>query len=193
MLKRICVLTTVFCLMISLCSTWASEEMEVLGVKFPLEKVVAGKTLKLNGVAYRKALGFIKVYAVGLYLEKPTHNAGEVISSEQVKQLFFHYLTNKATAKKLQEGYLDLMKECNPPEMVERNKDDMALYASWMDKDMRPGLTSVSTYVPGKGLTLEYQGEVRGTIANPEFIQMYYRYNFGEKANPKIRNGLLGK
>ena len=193
MLKRICVLTTVFCLMISLCSTWASEEMEVLGVKFPLEKVVAGKTLKLNGVAYRKALGFIKVYAVGLYLEKPTHNAGEVISSEQVKQLFFHYLTNKATAKKLQEGYLDLMKECNPPEMVERNKDDMALYASWMDKDMRPGLTSVSTYVPGKGLTLEYQGEVRGTIANPEFIQMYYRYNFGEKANSKIRDGLLGK
>ena len=193
MLKRICVLTTVFCLMICLCSTWASEEMEVLGVKFPLEKVVAGKTLKLNGVAYRKALGFIKVYVVGLYLEKPTHNAEEVISSEQVKQLFFHYLTDKATAKKLQEGYLDLMKECNPPEMVERNKEDMALYASWMDKDMRPGLTSVSTYVPGKGLTLEYQGEVRGTITNPEFIQMYYRYNFGEKANSKIRDGLLGK
>ena len=193
MSKRICVLATVFCLMICLCSAWASEEMEVLGVKFPLEKVVAGKTLKLNGVAYRKALGFIKVYVVGLYLEKPTHNAEEVIASEQIKQLFFHYLTDKATAKKLQEGYLDLMKECNPPEMVERNKDDMALYASWMDKDMRPGLTSVSTYVPGKGLTLEYQGEVRGTIANPEFIQMYYRYNFGDKANPKIRDGLLGK
>ena len=193
MSKRICVLTTVFCLMICLCSAWASEEMEVLGVKFPLEKVVAGKTLKLNGVAYRKALGFIKVYVVGLYLEKPTHSAEEVISSEQVKQLFLHYLTDMATAKKLQEGYLDLMKECNPPEMVERNKDDMALYASWMDKDMKPGLTSVSTYVPGKGLTLEYQGEVRGTIANPEFIQMYYRYNFGEKANPKIRDGLLGK
>jgi hypothetical protein len=58
---------------------------------------------------------------------------------------------------------------------------------------MQPGLTSVSTYVPGKGLTLEYQGETRGTISNKEFIEMYYRYNFGEKANPDIRDGLLGK
>ena len=31
--------------------------MEVLGVKFPGEKVVAGKTLKLNGVAYRNQIG----------------------------------------------------------------------------------------------------------------------------------------
>ena len=64
--------------------------------------------------------------------------------------------------------------------------------SSWLDKDMQPGLTSISTYVPGKGLTLEYQGEERGTIANKEFIEMYYRYNFGEKADKKIRKGLLG-
>jgi hypothetical protein len=193
MLKRICVFTSVFCLLAGLGLSWAAGEVEVLGVKFPTEKVVAGKTLKLNGVAYRKAMGFIKVYVVGLYLENPTGNADDVINSEQVKQLYFHYLTDQATAKKLQEGYLDLMKECNPPEMLERNKADVALYASWLDKDMQPNLTSVSTYVPGQGLTLEYQGQVKGTIANPEFVQMYYRYNFGEKANPKIRDGLLGK
>jgi len=193
MFKRICVLTAVLCLVVGLGYAWAADEVEVLGVKFPTEKIVAGKTLKLNGVAYRKALGFIKVYVVGFYLENPTHNPDEVINSEEVKQLYFHYLTSKATAKKLQDGYLDLMKECNPPEMMERNKSDVELYASWLDKDMQPNLTSVSTYIPGQGLTLEYQGEIRGTIANPEFVKMYYRYNFGEKANPKIRDGLLGK
>ena len=193
MFKRIGVWTALCGLLVGLGIARASGEVEVLGVKFPTEKIVAGKTLKLNGVAYRKAMGFIKVYAVGLYLEHPTHDAEEVIHSQQVKQLDFHYLTSMATAKKLQEGYLDLMKECNPPEMLERNKADVALYASWLDKDMKPNLTSVSTYIPGQGLTLEYQGQVRGTIANPEFIEMYYRYNFGEKANPKIRDGLLGK
>ena len=193
MFKRICVLTAAFCLLAGLGYAWAVDEVEVLGVKLPTEKVVAGKTIKLNGVAYRKALGFIKVYVVGLYLENPSHNPDDVINSEEVKQLYFHYLTSKATAKKLQEGYLDLMKECNPPEMLERNKSDVELYASWLDKDMQPNLTSVSTYVPGQGLTLEYQGQVRGTIANPEFVKMYYRYNFGEKANAKIRDGLLGK
>lgn len=167
-------------------------EVEVLGVKFPEEKVVAGKTLKLNGVGFRKAMGFIKVFAVGLYLENPTKSGEEVITSEQVKHLHFHYLTDKATAKKLQEGFLEAFTKCNPPELVAKHKDLVETYKSWLDKDMAPGLTSTSTYVPGEGLTQVYQGQVKGTIDNVEFVQMYYRYNFGEKANAKVRDGLLG-
>lgn len=167
-------------------------EVEVLGVKFPEEKVVAGKTLKLNGVGFRKAMGFIKVFAVGLYLETPTKSGEEVIASEQVKHLHFHYLTDKATSKKLQEGFLEAFTKCNPPELVEKHKDLVEKYKGWLDKDMAPGLTSTSTYVPGEGLTQVYQGQVKGTINDVEFVQMYYRYNFGEKANAKVRDGLLG-
>ena len=193
MFKHACAVLAALTVIFMAVAAFAADEVEILGVKFPSEKVVAGKTLMLNGVAYRKALGFIKVYVVGLYLEHPTQDPEAVIHSEQVKQLYFHYLTSKATAKKLQDGYLELMHKCNPPELYERNKDDVALYASWLDKDMQPGMTSVSTYIPGQGLTLEYQGRVKGTIANPEFVKMYYTYNFGEKAIAKIRDGLLGK
>lgn len=193
MIKYTCLLLAMLVLVMFTVPAEAADGTEVLGITFPAEKVVEGKTLRLNGVAYRKALGFIKVYVVGLYLEKTTKDANEVITSEQTKQLYFHYLTNKATAKKLREGYLELMQKCNAPELYMRNQKDVELYASWLDKDMKPGLTSISTYVPGKGLTLEYQGEDRGTISNPEFIQMYYTYNFGEKAKAKVRDGLLGK
>jgi hypothetical protein len=186
------VLVALACLLLMTSPALGEEDVEILGVRFAPEKVIEGKTLKLNGVAYRKALGFFKVYVVGLYLERPTGDPQEVITSEQVKQLHFHYLSDRVTAKKLRDGFLDLMKECNPTEMYERNEEDVQLYASWLDKDMRPGLTSISTYVPGKGLTLEYQGKERGTIANKEFIEMYYRYNFGEKADKKIRKNLLG-
>lgn len=172
---------------------WAGDTVEVLGVQLPTEKVVAGKTLKLNGVAFRKAMGFIKVYVVGLYLENPTQDGQEVIDSEQIKQLYFHYLTSKATAKKLQHGFREAITRCNTEEMMAANAEDVDRYASWLDKDMQPGLTSISTYVPGKGLSLEYQGEARGTIENNAFIEMYYRYNFSEKANAKIRDGMLGK
>jgi hypothetical protein len=170
----------------------SAGEVEVLGVKFPETKEIAGKTLRLNGVSYRKAFGFIKVYAVGLYLEQPTKSGQEVIASEQVKHLLFHYLTSKATAKKLQEGFLEEMTTCNPPELVAKHEDEIDTYKNYLDKDMAPGLTSMSTYVPGEGLTVVYQGQVKGTFTDPEFIQMYYRYNFGEKANAKIRDGLLG-
>jgi hypothetical protein len=169
-----------------------AADMEVLGVTFPGQKVIAGKTLTLNGVAYRKAFGIIKVYAVGLYLENPTQDANQVIESEQVKHLYFHYLTRKATVKRLQEGFIEAFVRCNPPELVERHHDEMMTYAGWLDKDMKPGLTSSSTYLPGQGITLEYQGEIKGTIPGAEFAQMYYRYNFGEKADRKIRQGLLG-
>lgn len=193
MKKHTCILLAMIILLMFAVSAEAEEGMTVLGIDFPAQKIVEGKTLKLNGVAYRKAMGFIKVYVVGLYLETPTKDGNDVITSEQIKHLYFHYLTNKATAKKLKEGYLELMQDCNPPELYTRNQKDVELYASWLDKDMKPGLTSISTYVPGKGLTLEYQGETKGTISNPEFIQMYYTYNFGEKAKAKIRDGLLGK
>ena len=84
-------------------------EVEILGVKFPTEKTIEGKTLKLNGVSYLKKLGFVKVYAVGLYLENPTKDPNEVIESEQVKYMLTHYLTSKATAKKISEGFVELM------------------------------------------------------------------------------------
>jgi hypothetical protein len=142
------VLVALACLLLMTSPALGEEDVEILGVRFAPEKVVEGKTLKLNGVAYRKALGFFKVYVVGLYLERPTGDPQEVITSEQVKQLHFHYLSDRVTAKKLRDGFLDLMKECNPTEMYERNEEDVQLYASWLDKDMRPGLTSISTYVP---------------------------------------------
>ena len=170
----------------------SAGEVEMLGVKFPTEKVIAGKTLHLNGVSYLKKLGFVKVYAVGLYLEKPTQNPTEVIDSEQVKYMITHYLTSKATAKKIREGFIDLMETGNPKELVEANRADIETYASWLDADMAPGLTSESVYIPGTGLTLTYQGKVKGTIAGSTFAQMYYRYNVGEKADKTIRNGLLG-
>jgi hypothetical protein len=192
MMRRLLILVTMLVFVVVTGSVGFAGDMEILGVTFPGEKVIEGKTLKLNGVAYRKALGIVKVFVVGLYLENPTNDAEEAINSEQVKHLLTHYLTSKATANKIQEGFLEVIEECNPPELVTQHRSDIDTYASWLDKDMAPGLTSFSTYVPGKGLTLTYQGEVKGTIPGDEFMKMYYRYNVGEKAQKRIRKGLLG-
>lgn len=192
MSKRAAIIVTAIFFLLGLSTAAYAKDMEVLGVKFPGETTIEGTILKLNGVAYRKALGFVKVYAVGLYLEHPSQDPREVIESEQVKYLLTHYLTKKATAKQIQKGFLEVIEECNPPELVQANQADIDTYASWLNKDMAPGLTSYSTYIPGKGLTMTYQGEVRGTIPGSTFMQMYYCYNVGEKAPKNIRKGLLG-
>jgi len=192
MMKRILVLVTVLVFIVGTGSVGFAEDMEILGVTFPGEKVIEGKTLKLNGVAYRKALVVVKVFVQGLYLENPTQDADEVINSEQVKHLVTHYLTNKATVEKLQEGVLEAMEKCNPPELVTAHQADIDRYVSWMDKDMAPGLTAESTYVPGKGFMYTYQGMMKGTIPGSEFMKMYYRTNVGENAQERVRKGLLG-
>ncbi|MGD8251941.1 MAG: chalcone isomerase family protein [Desulfobacterales bacterium] len=170
-----------------------SAGMEAGGVSFPAEKTVDGHILTLNGVAVRKAMVFIKVYAGGFYLETPTQDPVQAIESEQVKHFHLHYLTSKATAKKLQEGFIDKMTAANPPDLVEKYRREIDLYASWLDQDMAPGKTSLTTYVPGKGLTLVLDGQEKGTIPGKAFAQMYFRYNLGDKADDNLRDGYLGK
>lgn len=190
--KRMIAVAIAAVFLLFLAGVGQAEDMEAAGVAFPGEKTMDGKTLKLNGVAVRKAFGFIKVYAGGFYLENPTSNPMEAIESEQVKHFHLHYLTSKATAKKLQDGFIEKMEAANPPELVEAHRKKIELYASWLDQDMEPGATSLTTYVPGKGLTLIFKGEEKGTISDKEFAQMYFRYNFGERADKKLRGGYLG-
>ena len=170
----------------------SAGDMEIGDVTFPGEKVVDGKTLQLNGVALKTKF-FIKVFAGGFYLENPTKDATEAIESEQVKQFHLHYLTSKATAQKLQEGFKEAIEEANPPDLVAKYRQEIDLYASWLDQDMAPGATSVTTYVPGKGLTLVFKGQEKGTIADKTFAQMYFRYNLGENADGAMREGYLAQ
>ena len=189
MLKKIMLFIVLFLFIVSAVGVSASE---IEGVTFPKEKLIAEKMLKLNGVAVRKAMLFIKVFAGGFYLENPTSDPKEIIESEQVKYFYLHYLTSKATAQKIQKSFIEYMEKANPPELVKKHRADIELYASWLNTDMKPGSTSESIYIPEKGLTVIVNGVEKGTIQDKEFAQMYYRYSFGEKADSKLRKGYLG-
>ena len=168
-----------------------AEETERLGVKFPNEKQIDGKRVILNGMAGAKFM-FMKIMVRGLYLENPTQDAKEVIDSEQIKQLHTHYLTDRISASKMKKAVVDAIEKTNPPELVTAHRADIEKYASWMDQDSRPGLTSTGTYVPGQGLRLEIGGKVKGTIPGKGFAQMYFRTALGDKANEDMKKEYLG-
>ncbi len=166
---------------------------EIGGVNFEDSEVVEGKTLNLNGVTIKKALVFVKVYAGAFYAEKKITSAKEAIESERIKQIKLHYLTNKATAEKIQNGFLELMEKANSKEMLEKQKINLEKHLSWLTDDMEIGYVSTTTYVPGKGLTFALNGVEKGTIEDKEYIKMYFTYCFGEKAEKNIREGYLSK
>ncbi len=192
-MKRGAAAVIAFLCLIAFTGLCAAGDQKIAGVTFPGEKVVAGKTLKLNGVALRKKFGFVKVFAGGFYLENLSSDPATIIDSEQVKQFVLHYLTSRATAKKLQNGFIEAIEDANPPALVKAQQANIKKYASWLDADMAPGKISVTTYVPGKGLTCVYQGVEKGTITDKDFVKMYFTYNFGENADSKLRKGYSGQ
>jgi hypothetical protein len=173
--------------------SFATESREVFGVRFPGEKVVNGKTLKINGAAGFKALRFIKIYARALYLERPTRDAREAIESEQMKQSCIHYVTDRVKVKRIQESFIKDMEKANPPGLVEKHRANIEKHASWLDKDGAPGKVSIATYEPGKGLIVNNFGEIKGVIPDKEYAQLYFRAFLGEKADEKRRKSYLGQ
>jgi hypothetical protein len=180
----------VFLFSISNCYS-STDYVEVSKIKFPKEKIIKGKLLKLNGVSIFKKLGILKVYVVGLYLEKKSNDSKEIIESEQIKYMITHYLTKKATSDKISKGFIKLITESNDENLIKEYKEQINKFKSWLDSDMGPGFFSETIYIPNSGLTLIYKEKKKGIIKGKIFAQMYYRYNLGEKADKGFKKGLL--
>jgi len=62
------------------------------GVTMPESEQVAGKQLTLNGMGVREATFLkVKVYVAGLYVEQPSSNGNQLVSSKQVKRMEMHF------------------------------------------------------------------------------------------------------
>ena len=75
---------------------------------------------------------------------------------------------------------------------MEDYRAEIDRHASWLDQDMAPGATSLTTYIPGKGLTLTFKGELKGTIPGGEFAQMKFPLQSGPEADTDLSKGYLG-
>jgi len=153
--------------------------------------IIEGKTLTLNGIAKRKVLWYT-VFTGSLYLEQPTSNPHAIIESNQIKYIREHFLLPKISHTWVQRVVRKLFYRTNPEELCDKHKDKIERFASWFDEDVDKGDCVVTTYVPGQGLTLEYNGVIKGTINNKEFVRMYFSCGFGDKANEEMKQGLCG-
>ncbi|MCG8528450.1 MAG: chalcone isomerase family protein [Opitutales bacterium] len=191
-MKNLFVPLLVISLFLSQISVAVEEKLEVYGVEIPKSKILGETEVQLNGVALRKALGVIKVYVGAFYIEKPSNSVEEIIASRQVKHFYLYYLTEKATGKKVSRGFVKAIEKANSKDDIASQRENIDLYASWINVDMKPGSTSESIYHPGMGITLRINGQEKGTIADPGFAEVYFQYVLGDKADEKLKNAYLG-
>lgn len=188
MMKRVLAIAV---LALVLAPVGAARAGEKGDVKMPDQMTVGGKKLVLNGMGIREATMFnVNVYVAGLYLEKKTGDANEVVNSEQVKHISLHFVRD-VDKSDITEAWSTQFKK-NGADMA-KLKDSINKLNSWMD-EMEDGDRMWFTYEPGKGLSVSVHGKAMGLIPGADFGRAFFAIWFGPSPpNKGLKSGMLGK
>ena len=168
-------------------TVWAGD---LAGVTIPDEVTVGDATLELNGMGLRKKM-WVKVYVAGLYLESPTSDETEAASSAGSKRVVMHFLTNKATKKKMDAAWFEGF-EANSPEKYGALEARVQTFVDFFG-DMEVGDVIQLSVIPGSGTAVALNGEEKGTIEGDDFSAALLRVWLGDHPpSEELKAGLLG-
>ena len=164
---------------------------ELAGVNFADQVTVGDTELTLNGIGLRKKAVF-KVYVAGLYAEEKSQDPKAIMTSDGSKKVVMHFLTGKATKKKMdaawQEGF-----EANSPGQYASLSEQVTEFADFFG-DMEDGDRIELTIVPETGTTATLNGKVVGTIEDDGFGRALLAVWLGDHPpSDGLKDGMLGK
>ncbi|MBZ5638471.1 MAG: chalcone isomerase family protein [Acidobacteriia bacterium] len=163
---------------------------ELSGVSLPDRASVGGKALVLNGMGLRKAYGFAKVYVAGLYLEKKTASAEEILGSDTTRRIelrFVRHVSRDDIVKAWTEGF-----EKNAARRLGALEDRLDTLNGTM-RDLEPGDVLAFSTVPDKGVLVEVGGQPATTIPGADFARTLLAIWLGpDPPNAALKAGLLG-
>ena len=183
----------VFMLSLLILSTPSGWARTMEGVTFPETASIKDKTCKLIGVGIRKKL-IIKVYLGGLYLEKPTKSAPEIIAAEQVKRIVMHFLYKEVRADQLIESWIEGFEKNSSKAQVAALKSNINRFNGFFTESVKKGETIVLTYSPGEGTEVMVKNVKRGVIEGHDFMKALFSIWFGPNPPSKgLKEGMLGE
>jgi hypothetical protein len=161
---------------------------EFSGVKLDDSISVEGKQLTLNGGGIRTKL-MVKVYVAGLYVEKVSRDAGQLVASDQVKQVRIVMVRDIGRSKMtdaVEEGF-------------EKNvKEHLAALRSRLDQfkaaipDLKENDQLVFTYVPGKGTIVKTPAGEK-ILPGKDFADALFSVWLGKSpADGNLKKGMVG-
>jgi hypothetical protein len=175
----------VFCL-----ATGGARAAELAGVQMPNYKTMDGTQLTLNGLALRTvSLLHLRVYVVGLYLSRPSHDGQAILESPQVKLLRFVFLRDIDATKARQSWRKSLARNCQAP--CSLPPDEVAQFLSRVPA-MREGDIAEVLFARA-GVDFAVNGHSLGGVTDPTFARVILLGFVGPNASPAaVREGILG-
>ena len=168
-------------------AVWSAELAEVT---LPDQVTVGDASLELNGMGLRKKM-WVKVYVAGLYLPSKTSDAGTAVQMAGTKKVVMHFLTNKATKKKMDAAWLEGF-EANSPVEFSGLEDRVTTFMGFFG-DMKDGDVIEMTVVPGQGTAVALNGDDKGVIEGDDFGAALLRVWLGDHPpTDELKSGMLG-
>ena len=160
------------------------------GVDLPDRATVGGKTLVLNGLGLRTATFLkVKVYVIGLYLERESNDAKAIIESSESKRIQMHFVRD-VTAE---DGREALMKG------FEDNYEDVASISGEIAtfdasvRDMKTGDTMVLDF-SGDTVDILINGTEIDVVKGKPFQQALLGIWLGPRPiDDDLKEGILGR
>ena len=167
-----------------------AEAAELHGVEMPDTQAIAGTQLHLNGIAVRTYSWLrVKIYVAGLYLERATNDAEQILRSTDKKLLkvkFLHDVDAEQARDAWREGFEN---NCRPP--CHLSPGDIARFLGNVPA-MRAGDETVMVFAPG-GLEIVTNGHSMGRISDRMFATAVLATFIGpDPPTVQLKAGLLG-
>lgn len=171
-----------------------AQALDLGGVKLEDSATVAGKPLVLNGAAMRQIL-FIKFFAIGLYVEKKSSNAAEILAATGPKRVSIQ-LQRETNSDELGQAFVTAMNKNNSKEdkakIVAQTTAFGEIFAGL--GTMKKGDSMALDWIPGKGTVTSYNGKTLGEpLPDLAFFNAVLRIWLGDSpAQADMKPALLG-
>ena len=169
-----------------------SNAKEIEGINLPESLEVAKSKLILNGAGVRSKF-FIDLYVGGLYLQNKSNNPREIIEEDELMAIRLHIISSLITSKKMEnatrEGFENATKGNTEP-----IKSQIEQFISVFKEKIEENDIFDLIYLPGKGLEVYKNGELRSRIEGLAFKRALFGIWLSDKpAQNSLKEEMLGK
>ncbi|MBM3916942.1 MAG: chalcone isomerase [Sphingomonadales bacterium] len=170
--------------------TTVAQTKKFHGVSFNTELKLDGENLVINGAGLREKY-FMDLYVAGLYVPKKTADSKKIIYDDTEMAIHLKIISNSVTRERfiesVNEGFA-ISKHGSA------SKEEIKKFVGFFSEPIQNGDKIYLDYIPGKGVRVTKNGEVKGTIPGLEFKKALFGIWFGTPpVQESLKNEMLGK
>lgn len=164
------------------------SDVEIADTSFASKVQLSSGDATLQGVSLLRYKNIFKLYSGALYLG----DDGSTFPVNRSGRFEVEYLRNINAQDLVTSGQKNLEAKY-PIEKLASIQDRLDQMNTWWKRTMYKGDRAAISYIPGKGTSLEINGELQGTIPGEDFAEMYFSIWFGPgEVDARFRRELLG-